>query len=87
VNSSVRLTLIHHANQYLLTEGYLNRDGFSQIVQGYAGVLAAHEHHKIPCGLHLSGTLIESIAWHCPWFFPLVKLLQENGWVDFIGGT
>ena len=82
-----RLSLVHHANQYLLTEGYENRDGIGQVVQGYASVLQAHAAHEIPCGLHLSGTLIEAIAWSSPWFFTLVNKLREQNLIELIGGT
>ena len=87
MSQAVRLTLVHHANQFLLTEGYQNRDGIAQTVQGYASVLQAHAAHDVPCGLHLSGTLIEAIAWSSPWFFTLVHKLRERGLVELIGGT
>ncbi len=81
------LSFVHHANQFLLTEGYQSREGLSQTVQGYAGILQMHEQSGIPCGLHLSGTLIEAIAWGCPWFFSLVRRLRDQGLVELIGGT
>jgi starch synthase len=83
----VPLALVHHANQYLITDGYEDRQGISDVVEGYAAALRLHEKYGIPANVHLSGTLIETIAWHCPWFLDLVKDLREKGVVSLIGGT
>ncbi len=83
----VRLALVHHANQYLITDGYDNRQGITPIVEGYAAALRLHERYRIPANLHLSGTLIETIAWHCPWFFELVRELRVRGLLALIGGS
>jgi starch synthase len=84
---AVPLALVHHANQYLITDGYDNREGITEIVEGYAAVLRLHGKYGIPASLHLSGTLIETLAWHCPWFLELVRDLQERGLITLIGGT
>lgn len=83
----VPLALVHHANQYLITDGYADRQGISQIVEGYTRVLLLHMKYRVPLNLHLSGTLIETLAWHCPWFFELVCGMKEQGLLTLIGGT
>jgi hypothetical protein len=35
----------------------------------------------------LSGTLIETVAWHCPWFLRLVRDLRVKRLLTLIGGT
>ena len=84
---AVPLSLVHHANQYLITDGYDNREGITEIVEGYAAALRLHEKYGIPASLHLSGTLIETLAWHYPWFLELVRDLREKGLISLIGGT
>ncbi|HLN79313.1 MAG TPA: glycogen/starch synthase [Nocardioidaceae bacterium] len=81
------LALVHHANQYLITDGYRDREGISSLVHGYAALLQLHKRYRVPASLHLSGTLIESAAWHHPWFLELVRDLHASGLVDLIGGT
>src|SRR5262245_59744894 len=45
----ISFALVHHANQYLITDGYANREGISDIVgsesneTGILAVLAVHE--------------------------------------------
>jgi hypothetical protein len=69
---SVSFALVHHANQYLITNGYDNREGISDIVgadtsqNGILGILALHCESQTPLNLHISGTLLSAIAWHCP---------------------
>lgn len=84
---AIPLALVHHANQYLITETYDNREGISQIVDGYAEILHLHLRYGIPVNLHLSGTLMETVAWHRPEFFGLVKELQAKRLLNVIGGT
>jgi starch synthase len=83
----VPLSLVHHANQYLITDGYDNREGITEIVEGYAAALRLHAKYGIPASVHLSGTLIETLAWHYPWFLELVGDLREKGLISLIGGT
>ncbi len=63
------LAIVHHANQYVVTDGYDNRVGISGIVgtsssqTGLLRVLKLHERYRVPFSLHISGTLLESLAW------------------------
>ena len=82
-----RLALVHHANQFLITNGYDDRHGIDEIVNGYAGVLRLHERHGVVLSLHLSGTLIETVAWHCPWFLEMVRELRAKGVIELVGGV
>ena len=82
-----KLALVHHANQFLITNGYDDRQGIDEIAQGYAAVLRLHEEHDVVVNLHLSGTLIEAAAWHCPWFLEIVKDLRAKGVIELIGGV
>ena len=81
------LALVHHANQFLITNGYQDRQGIDEIVEGYAAVLRLHERHRIVVNLHLSGTLIEAALWHCPWFLEMVKELRAEGLIELVGGV
>lgn len=83
----VPLALVHHANQYLLTDGYDNREGIGALVEGYAAALRLHEKYDIPANLHVSGTLVETLAWHSPWLLETIRDLRERGLVFLIGGT
>jgi len=85
------LALIHHANQFLITNGYENREGIADIVgwrdggQGMAAILKLHAEYKIPLNLHVSGTLLESIAWHCPSFLGELRDHLASGLVELVG--
>ena len=81
------LALVHHANQFLITDGYANREGITSLVRGYRALLELHEKYRFPLNLHLSGTLIEATAWHHPEFLQLVRRLRESGIVHLVGGT
>src|SRR5919199_7018645 len=83
----IPLALVHHANQYLIADDYDNRQGIGDIVRGYAAALRLHEQYGVPANLHLSGTLIETLAWHCPWFLKLVRALRAQGLITLLGGT
>jgi hypothetical protein len=85
--SGVSLALVHHANQLLVGEGYPNREGLGEIVAGYGGVLDVHERHGVPMTLHLSGTLIEALAWSHPRFLARLRRLADDGLVELMGGT
>lgn len=84
---SVPFALVHHANQYLISNDYDNRQGIEQIVGGYTALLRLHEKYGIPVNLHLSGTLIEAVAWYCPEFLALVREMKERKLLAWIGGT
>ena len=81
------LAFVHHANQYLVTDGYQDREGLTSIVTGYTAVLKLHEKYRTPLALHLSGTLVEALAWHHPWFLALVRRLRDVGLLSLVGGT
>ena len=87
------LALVHHANQYLITTGYDNREGIEAIVgsedskSGFTYILRLHERTGIPLNLHLSGTLIEALAWHEPKFLQYARELVEAGLVELVGSS
>jgi hypothetical protein len=87
------LALVHHANQYLITNGYDNREGIEAIIgsagegSGMVQVLGLHEQFRIPLNLHISGTLIESIAWHQPSFLEYLKELYDSGLIELVGSS
>jgi hypothetical protein len=41
----------------------------------------------VPFSLHISGTLLESLAWHCPPFLSEINRLARLGLLELIGGT
>ena len=80
----VSLALVHHANQYLITDSYEDREGMSDILglrcaraesdtRGLSPMLQMHLEYRVHLNLHLGGTLIEGIAWHYPESFSLIK--------------
>ena len=87
------LAVVHHANQYLITTGYDNREGIEAIVgseaskSGFTFILRLHERAEIPLNLHLSGTLIEALAWHEPKFLHYVRELVTGGLVELVGSS
>jgi starch synthase len=87
MSEPAQLVFVHHANQFLITDGYVNRDGISRIAEGYERILLRHEEAGVPAGLHISGTLLEALAWYRPRFLELVKRLIDRGVISLIGGT
>jgi hypothetical protein len=89
----VCFALVHHANQYLITDGYDNREGISDIVgsetdgTGILAVLAVHEAEGVPLNLHISGTLLESMAWHCPEAIPKLRHYIQAGLIELVGSS
>ncbi|MDQ0662811.1 starch synthase [Arthrobacter ulcerisalmonis] len=81
------LALVHHANQFLITDGYKDREGLTSLVRGYSALLRMHEKYRVPLNLHFSGTLIEAVAWQHPWFLAEVRRLRDVGLVSLTGGT
>src|SRR5215831_1791978 len=87
------VAFVHHANQYMISDGYDNREGISSIVgtsespTGLTKILDLHERYRIPFNLHISGTLLESIAWHRPDFLSQVKRLGQLGLLELVGGA
>ena len=88
---SFPFAFVHHANQYLITEGYENRHGLREAIgaiedrSGFAWILELHRRYNIPANLHLSGTLIEAIAWHHPNFLSQVRELIDSGLIEIVG--
>ena len=87
VPSVPALALVQHGHQYLITDGYENREGISEVLNGYTAVLALHLRYGVPLNLHLSGTLMEAVAWHAPDFFGWVRALHREGLLEVIGST
>src|SRR5262245_7632863 len=89
----VSFALVHHANQYLITDGYDNREGISQIVgserslTGILAVLSLHEAERVPLNLHISGTLLEAIAWHRPDAIRKLRMCIEQGLISLVGSS
>lgn len=88
---SFTVAFVHHANQYLITEGYENRHGLSEAIgsiegkAGFAWILELHRRYNIAANLHLSGTLLEAIAWHQPDFLRQVRELWDAGLIELVG--
>jgi hypothetical protein len=87
------LALVHHANQYLITTGYENREGIEAIVgsdgqnSGFLHILRVHQRLGIAFNLHISGTLLEAIAWHVPEFLDEVRGLLADGLIELVGSS
>lgn len=47
----VALALVHHANQYLIADGYDDREGISTVVERYAAILQLHATYRVPVHL------------------------------------
>ena len=92
-NPFVPLAIVHHANQYLITNGYHNRSGLAEILgpkdatSGLRAILHLHEQYEIPFHLHVSGTLIEACAWYDPLFLKEISELRQSGLIEIIGST
>ncbi|HEX7050566.1 MAG TPA: hypothetical protein VF188_10220, partial [Longimicrobiales bacterium] len=83
----VRLALVQHANQLVVTDGYDHREGISELLDAFSGVFALHLRYRIPLNLHLAGTLLEAIAWHRPVFFAWVRALWHEGLLELLGSA
>ena len=79
--------LVHHANQLLITDGYTDRDGITPVADAVADLVRLHAQHDVPCSLHLSGTLIEALAWHRPDVLGLVREHAGEGLLELVGGA
>jgi len=92
--TQVSLALVHHANQYVITDGYTDRQGIGDILglgrdssRGFLPFLQLHLEYGVPLHLHLSGTLIEALAWHRPESFSLIKRLGDMGLLEMVGSA
>ena len=81
------LALVHHGHQHLITDGYDNHEGLSEVLDSFGAVLALHLRYRVPINLHLSGTLLEAAAWHAPEFFGWVDALGREGLVEVLGSA
>jgi starch synthase len=87
----VPFAIVHHANQFLITEGYENRHGLRATLgsvedkTGFAWILELHRSLQIPVNLHFSGTLLEAIAWHQPEFLSQIQELHSHGLLELVG--
>jgi thiamine kinase-like enzyme len=99
-SGQVHLALVHHANQYVITNGYADRQGMNDILglsnpiwgpgvhrTGFLPLLQMHLDYCIPLNLHLSGTLMETVVWHYPESFSLIKRLHKEGLLELVGST
>jgi hypothetical protein len=87
------LALVHHANQYLITNGYDNREGLEAVLgrsgsnSGLAHILDLHVRCNVPFNLHISGTLLEATAWHHPRFLAQVREVMAAGLIELVGSS
>ena len=89
------LALVHHANQYVIADDYGDREGVNDILglgrdgiqKGLLPLLQMHLRYQVPLNLHLSGTFIEALAWHCPQSFSFITRLREAGLLELVGST
>lgn len=89
----VSIALVHHANQYIITNGYLNREGLDEVIggpgrsRGYFKILDLHRSYRIPLNLHLSGTLLEAVLWYRPDFLSALRAFQAQGLLELVGSA
>lgn len=89
----IDFAIVHHANQYMITNGYPNREGLDDVLgireehRGYRTVFELHQAYGIPFNLHLSSTLLETILWHRPEFLDHPRNLIKQGLLDIIGSS
>lgn len=81
------IAFVHHANQFVITDGYTDRDGISATAAGYDAVLSLHVELGVPVALHISGPVLESIAWHRPAVLARLRHHLDSGLINLIGGT
>jgi hypothetical protein len=81
---SVPFAFVHHVNQYLITEGCENRPELKAVRGspcadvGLWRILHLHRVHRIPANIHVSGTLLETIAWHVLAFLDDISQLRAG---------
>ncbi|MGH3316112.1 MAG: hypothetical protein ACRDO0_08195 [Nocardioidaceae bacterium] len=87
VESPVPFATVLHANQLVIGDGYADRDGISATAVGYDAVLTLHLELGIPVALHMSGSVVEALAWHRPDLLARVRHGLRSGLVRIVGGT
>jgi hypothetical protein len=85
--TKIALSIVHHANQLVITNGYTHRDGISRVCAGYLDVLELHREYGVPVSLHLSGTLVEAMLWHEPACLDRIRQLAGSELCGLLGGT
>jgi len=91
--ATVEFAIVHHANQCIISDGYLNRSGIRSVVgsvserRGLISILELHRAYKVCANIHLSGTLLEAIAWHEPACLALFKDLYLDGLLEIVGSA
>lgn len=91
--ATVEFAIVHHANQFIISEGYLNRSGIRSVVgslselRGLVYILELHRAYQVCANIHLSGTLLEAIAWHEPACLALFRDLYLAGLLEIVGST
>jgi starch synthase len=89
----IALGLVHHANQYIITNGYQNREGIDDLVGVFGGsnnylhILELHRTYQIPLNLHLSGTLLEALRWYHPGCLAVLQDLAQQGLLELVGSS
>lgn len=81
------IAFVHHANQFVITDGYADRDGISVTAAGYDAVLSLHVELGVPAALHISGPVLEAIAWHRPALLARLRQHLASDLITLIGGT
>jgi hypothetical protein len=87
LNPGVCLAIVHHANQYIITNGYANRSGLEESADGYLKILKLHQTHEVPFHIHVSGTLLEGLMWYRPDVLRILRELHDQGLVELIGSS
>ncbi len=85
--TALPMAFVFHANQFVITDGYPDRDGISRAAVGFDAVLSLHVEMGIPASLHISGPLLESLAWHRPAALRRLRSHLDSGLITLIGGT
>ena len=87
----VDLGFVHHGNPYLLTDGSDSKAALSAVTgstaerAGLSWVPELHRLYNLPANLHISGTLLEAIAWYQPPFLAKIRELYQEGLIEFVG--
>ncbi|MBV9267024.1 MAG: hypothetical protein JO061_12715 [Acidobacteriaceae bacterium] len=89
----IAFAIVHHANQYIISDGYGDRTGISYALgsveerRGLVYILHLHRIHRVPANLHISGTLLEAIAWHEPRFLARIAEMYADGLLEIVGSV
>lgn len=83
----IPIAVVLHANQHLITDGYDNREGLSEVLDALTTVASLHLKHRVPLHLNVSGTFIEATAWHSPAVLGWVRALRQAGLLELLGSA